>query len=95
MGEIIADILAKTLVTLIKLGIVGGLLMLRIRLSSSSMLDKWIVTHLDWKSAIPIQILWGFIGMIIGNIIAYCLGYVPVTTLQKMVVAFLGGSLVI
>lgn len=52
MGEIIADILAKTLVTLIKLGIVGGLLMLRIRLSSSSMLDKWIVTHLDWKSAI-------------------------------------------
>ena len=52
MGEIIADILAKTLVTLIKLGVVGGLLMLRIRLSSSSMLDKWIVTHLDWKSAI-------------------------------------------
>lgn len=52
MGEIIADILAKTLVTLIKLGIVGGLLMLRIRLSSSSILDKWIVTHLDWKSAI-------------------------------------------
>lgn len=54
MGEIIADILAKTLVTLIKLGIVGGLLMLRIRLSSSSILDKWIVTHLDWKSAIII-----------------------------------------
>lgn len=52
MGEIIADILAKTLVTLIKLSIVGGLLMLRVRLSSSSMLDKWIVTHLDWKSAI-------------------------------------------
>ena len=52
MGEIIADIIAKTVVTLIKLGIVGGLLMLRIRLSSSSMLDKWIVTHLDWKSAI-------------------------------------------
>lgn len=54
MGEIIADILAKTVVTLIKLGIVGGLLMLRIRLSSSSILDKWIVAHLDWKSAIPI-----------------------------------------
>lgn len=54
MGEIIADVIAKTLVTLIKLGIVGGLLMLRIRLSSSSMLDKWIVTHLDWKSAIPV-----------------------------------------
>lgn len=52
MGEIIADVIAKTVVTLIKLGIVGGLLMLRIRLSSSSMLDKWIVTHLDWKSAI-------------------------------------------
>lgn len=95
MGEIIADVIAKTLVTLIKLGIVGGLLMLRIRLSSSSMLDKWIVTHLDWKSAIPVQILWGFIGMIVGNIIAYCLGYVPVTTLQKMAVAFLGGSLVL
>ena len=40
MGEIIADIIAKTLVTLIKLSIVGGLLMLRVRLSSSSMLDK-------------------------------------------------------
>ena len=52
MGEIIADVIAKTVVTLITLGIVGGLLMLRIRLSSSSMLDKWIVTHLDWKSAI-------------------------------------------
>ena len=52
MGEIIADILAKTIVTLIKLGIVGGLLMIRIRLSSSNLLDKWIVAHLDWKSAI-------------------------------------------
>ena len=52
MGGIIADILAKTIVTIIKLGIVGGLLMIRIRLSSSSMLDKWIVTHLDWRSAI-------------------------------------------
>lgn len=52
MGEIIADILAKTIVTIIKLGIVGGLLMIRIRLSSSNLLDKWIVAHLDWKSAI-------------------------------------------
>lgn len=53
MGEIIADILAKTVVTIIKLGIVGGLLMIRVRLSSSSnLLSKWIVTILDWKSAI-------------------------------------------
>lgn len=52
MGEIIADILAKTIVTLIKLGIVGGLILLRVRLSSSSMSDKWIVTHLDWMTAI-------------------------------------------
>lgn len=52
MGEIIADILAKTVVTIIKLGIVGGLLMIRIRVSSSNLISTWIVTHLDWKSAI-------------------------------------------
>ena len=52
MGEIITDVIAKTLVTLIKLGIVGGLLMIRVKLSSSNLLSKWIVTLLDWKSAI-------------------------------------------
>lgn len=49
MGEIIADILAKTLVTLIKLGIVGGLLLAKAGLSNSKVWNNLKDLKSDWR----------------------------------------------
>lgn len=49
MGEIIADILAKTLVTLIKLSIVGGLLLVKAGLSDSKVWNNLKDLKSDWR----------------------------------------------
>ena len=49
MGEIIADILAKTIVTLIKLGIVGGLLLVKAGLSENRVWNNLKILKSDWK----------------------------------------------
>lgn len=49
MGEIIADILAKTLVTIIKLGIVGGLLLVKAGLSDSKVWNNLKDLKSDWR----------------------------------------------
>lgn len=49
MGEIIADILAKTLVTIIKLGIVGGLLLIKAGMSDSKIWNNLRDLKSDWR----------------------------------------------
>lgn len=49
MGEIIADIIAKTVVTLIKLGIVGGLLLVKAGLSDSKVWNNLKDLKSDWR----------------------------------------------
>lgn len=49
MGEIIADVIAKTLVTLIKLGIVGRLLLVKAGLSNNKVWNNLKDLKSDWR----------------------------------------------